>query len=95
MSETGEPTGDRTGLDLSEGELALAVAATIPVVMGLALKLDESTMNAAAARAICFVLEARAGDPDAQGFVLDCMERLHEGVCTVLTQSAAVTARPN
>ena len=95
MSGDTEGTGpDLSMRDLSERELVLAVAATMPVVMGATLRLDDMTMNAFAARAIQIVFAARDGDPDQQAVVVDCMERLQKGVRTVLTQVAA-TERPH
>ena len=80
---------------LNPKETTLAVAATIPVVLGIGLELEDDVMNAAAARAIQIVMNARAGDEEAERFVLDCMLKLHTEVRRVLTASAAVTSRPH
>ena len=80
---------------LNPKESTLAVAATIPVVLGIGLELEDDVMNAAAARAIQIVLDARGGDEEAERFVLDCMLKLHTEVRRVLTASAAVTSRPH
>ena len=80
---------------LNPKETTLAVAATIPVVLGIGLELEDDVMNAAAARAIQIVLDARGGDEEAERFVLDCMLKLHTEVRRVLTASAAVTSRPH
>ena len=83
--DTGEDDEDRRGPDLSmhdlgEGGLTLAVAAVIPVLLGQRLNLDPQVMNAHAAQAMTIVFAARDGDPDAQAFVVECMERLQTGV---------------
>ena len=91
-TEAGGP--DLSMHELGEGQMTLAVAAVMPVVMGATLRLDDETMNAFAVRAIQIVFAARDGDPDQQALVLDCMERLQNGVRTILTATAA-TERPH
>lgn len=94
MSEEGE-TVDWSGADMGEHQLTLAVAAVLPVILGISLRANDETMNAAAARAIQFVFEARDGDPDSERFVIDCLQRLRDGVRMAVTQSADARGRPN